>query len=119
MKISNFAPKGGISKDDPSKAIMTVAAKRKPLGSIGNILIMQEIKSVKIVKLVISPKVMPSDFLFPPPEDAENTIGKRGHMQGAKIVIKPAKKEKTRSVIIYKNPLQPFREAEGLGNTRT
>ena len=43
---------------------------------------------------------MPSDFLFPPPEDAENTMGKRGHMQGAKIVMNPAKNEKIRSVAI-------------------
>ena len=43
---------------------------------------------------------MPSDFLFPPPDDAENTMGKSGHIQGAKIVINPAKNEKTSSVII-------------------
>ena len=69
---------------------------------------------MKIVKLVITPKVMPSDFLFPPPEDAENTIGKRGHMQGAKIVINPAKNEKIRRVIIdairvIKKPSVTFR----------
>ncbi len=44
---------------------------------------------------------MPSDFLLPPPDDAENTMGKSGHMQGAKIVIKPAKNEKTSSISIY------------------
>jgi len=43
---------------------------------------------------------MPSDFLFPPLEDAENTIGKSGHMHGAKIVINPAKNEKTSSISI-------------------
>jgi hypothetical protein len=57
--------------------------------------------SVNIVKLAITPRVMPSDFLFPPPEDAENTMGKSGHMQGAKIVMNPAKNEKIRSVAIY------------------
>jgi hypothetical protein len=43
---------------------------------------------------------MPSDFLFPPPDDAEKTMGKSGQMQGAKIVINPAKNEKTSSVNI-------------------
>jgi hypothetical protein len=100
IKISNLAPKGGISKDKPIKPIMTVAARRRLLGSIGNILTMVEIKSVNIVKLVITPRVMPSDFLFPPPDEAENTIGKRGHMQGAKIVMNPARNEKIRSVTI-------------------
>jgi len=93
----------GINKDKPRKPIMTVAARRKLLGLMGNILTMVEIKSVNIVKLVITPRVMPSDFLFPPPEDAENTIGKSGHMQGAKIVINPAKNEKIRSVAILRN----------------
>jgi hypothetical protein len=59
---------------------------------------------VNSVKLVITPKVIPSDFLFPPPDDAENTIGKSGHIQGAKIVINPAKNEKIRSVTIITSP---------------
>ena len=58
-------------------------------------------KRVNIVKLVMTPKVSPRDFLFPPPEDAENTIGKSGQMQGAKIVINPARNEKIRSVPTY------------------
>jgi len=57
---------------------------------------------VNIVKLVITPKVIPRDLLLPPPEDAENTIGKSGHMHGAKIVINPAKNEKIRRVTIIK-----------------
>ena len=44
---------------------------------------------------------MPSDFLFPPLEDAEKTIGKSGHMQGAKIVTNPARNEKIRRVSTY------------------
>ena len=55
---------------------------------------------MNIIKLVITPRVMPKDFLFPPLDDAEKTIGKRGHMQGAKMVINPAKNEKIRSVTI-------------------
>ena len=51
-----------------------------------------------MVKLSITPKVMPSDLLLSPPDDAENTMGKSGHMHGAKIVINPAKNEKPSSV---------------------
>src|ERR1035438_241060 len=52
IKTSNLEPIAGISMDKPSRPIITVANKRRLLGSMGNILMMVEIKSVKMVKLV-------------------------------------------------------------------
>ena len=62
---------------------------------------------VKTIKLIITPSVIPSDFLLPPPEDAENTMGNNGHMQGAKIVINPARNENIRSVTNYPPVAKP------------
>ena len=51
---------------------------------------------VNIVKLVITPSVIPNGRLFPLPEDADKTIGNNGQMHGAKIVTSPAKNAKKR-----------------------
>jgi hypothetical protein len=45
-------------------------------------------------KLVITPRVKPKGFFFPPVEETESTRGKRGQIQGARIVAKPARKLK-------------------------
>jgi hypothetical protein len=55
-----------------------------------------------MVKLAMTPKVIPRDFFFPPADDAEKTIGKSGQMHGAKIVMNPAKNEKSSSVAMVK-----------------
>lgn len=47
-------------------------------------------------KLVIIPKVIPSGFLCPPVVEEERIIGKSGQIQGAKIVVNPARKAKSK-----------------------
>lgn len=45
--------------------------------------------SVKKAKLSMMPSVIPGGLLLPPDEEEDNMIGKRGHIQGANIVISP------------------------------
>ena len=55
---------------------------------------------VKIPKLRIIPKVIPSGFLWPPEAVEERTIGRIGQMQGAKIVTNPDKNANKSKIII-------------------
>lgn len=55
---------------------------------------------VKIEKLVMTPSVIPKDLDLPPVADEDKTIGRRGQMQGARIVTKPDKKEKMNNKIM-------------------
>jgi hypothetical protein len=55
----------------------------------------------KTPKVIIIPIVIPRGFLCPPVEDADKTIGRSGHIQGAAIVIKPEIKANRRSADIY------------------
>jgi len=61
-----------------------------------------ETLKVKIEKLVITPKVIPSAFLCPPVADEDKIIGRSGQIQGAAIVASPEIKAKIRSIDIYK-----------------
>lgn len=49
---------------------------------------------VNIAKLNIIPRVMPRGFFFSPVVEDDRTIGKRGQMHGARMVINPETKEK-------------------------
>ena len=51
-------------------------------------------------KLVITPSVKPKGLRLPPVEETDRTRGKRGQMQGARMVAKPARKlKKSRKII--------------------
>ncbi len=55
---------------------------------------------MKSAKLIIIPKVIPKGFRFSPVEEDERMIGRRGQMQGAKIVTNPDKNAKVKRIII-------------------
>ncbi len=61
---------------------------------------------VKIVKLVITPSVIPRGFRFPPEDEAESTIGNSGQMHGAKMVTMPARKENKSNMVMFNPPLK-------------
>lgn len=57
---------------------------------------------VKNAKLNIIPRVIPSGFFLPVLVEDARTIGKRGHIQGARIVTRPETKEKKSKISIIK-----------------
>ena len=56
---------------------------------------------VKMAKLAIIPKVIPSGFPFPPVAEEERMIGRSGQIQGAKIVTSPEINAKMRRMITF------------------
>lgn len=80
--------------DTPKRISAITAMTRKLLGSIWNAFSRYEMESVKTVKLVMIPSVMPNGLLLPAPTDTERMIGNNGQMHGARIVTNPARNEK-------------------------
>ena len=100
-KNSNFEPKEGIIRDNPKIPITKTAKNLKIPGSKWKIFIIYEIDKVIIVKLVTIPKTMPKGFFFPPDALEDKTIGRRGHMHGAKIETSPEINENKINVSMF------------------
>ena len=86
----------------PRKAMTMKASIRRILGSRWKKRTRYETERVKIVKLSMTPRVIPSGLwcpLFPAIEE-DRTIGSTGQIHGAKIVTKPAENEKKSNKII-------------------
>jgi len=86
----------------PNNAIITTANIRRTFGSRWRNLIRYEIERVKIVKLSMIPRVIPRGLLCPPLPATlvERTMGRRGQMQGARIVTRPDKNANVNKIII-------------------
>ena len=66
------------------------------------ILIINERKRVKKVKLKTKPRIIPNGFLFPSPTAPDKTTGSIGKMHGERMVTIPPKNEKNiKSIIGY------------------
>jgi len=91
-KISRYALRAGITKDNPKAKRMMAAIFRKISASNAVRLTRKEIVSVKIVKLVTMPRTAPTGLLLLPPVAVERTIGKSGQIQGARIAARPEMK---------------------------
>src|SRR3989344_6952373 len=107
----------GIIMVNPKNAITIAAITRKIFGSKWKNITSVEILKVKNAKLTIIPRVIPIGFRCPPLVDEERMIGRSGQMQGAKIVVRPATKEKIRrtTMQIYLTTLLLGIDAAGKG----
>ena len=90
----------GITSVSPRKVKTITANSLKISGSKLKKATRYDIVSVKKAKLATIPSEIPNAFVLPPVEVVENIIGKRGQMQGARIVTKPEIKANKRRISI-------------------
>ena len=102
-KNSNFVAKAGITMVSPKKPRIITAKIRKIFGSILKALTRKEMLRVNSPNDNTIPSDNPRDLLwltFLPAIEDDNTIGRSGQMQGAKIVTNPEIKAKRKSITI-------------------